>query len=182
MADELVYTKDELPGVTKLGLSTIEEEIRNGNFPKPRQYTEDEIEDVTGLSKAEIALAVRERRFPRPQQIAPGVTGWLSEEVRDWERAGQRGAHWRPPVKKRDLEKPTELYRHFDTQGGLLYVGIALSTHERLKGHRFASAWFKQVVTITIERFPTRAEAESAERAAIKAEKPLHNIAHAERP
>lgn len=39
MAEELVYTKDELPGVTKLGLSTIEEEIRNGNFPPPRELS-----------------------------------------------------------------------------------------------------------------------------------------------
>jgi prophage regulatory protein len=39
VAEDLVYTKDELPGVTKLGLSTIEEEIRNGNFPPPRELS-----------------------------------------------------------------------------------------------------------------------------------------------
>jgi prophage regulatory protein len=38
MAD-LVYEKDELPAVTKLGLTTIEEEIRQGRFPKPRQLS-----------------------------------------------------------------------------------------------------------------------------------------------
>lgn len=32
----LIYDKEELPEVTKLSLSTIEEEIRQGRFPKPR--------------------------------------------------------------------------------------------------------------------------------------------------
>lgn len=38
MAD-LLYTKEELPSLTKLGLTTIEEEIRQGRFPKPRQLS-----------------------------------------------------------------------------------------------------------------------------------------------
>lgn len=39
MAEELVYTKEELPTVTKMSASTIEEEIRNGNFPPPRELS-----------------------------------------------------------------------------------------------------------------------------------------------
>ena len=38
MAD-LIYTKDELPGVVKLSTTTIEAEIREGRFPKPRQLS-----------------------------------------------------------------------------------------------------------------------------------------------
>ncbi len=34
---KLYYTKDELPEVTTLSMSTIEEEIRQERFPKPRQ-------------------------------------------------------------------------------------------------------------------------------------------------
>jgi prophage regulatory protein len=33
---ELIYDREDLPRVTKLSLSTIEEEIRQGRFPKPR--------------------------------------------------------------------------------------------------------------------------------------------------
>jgi prophage regulatory protein len=32
-----LYERDELPNVTKLSLRTIDEEIRQGRFPKPRQ-------------------------------------------------------------------------------------------------------------------------------------------------
>jgi prophage regulatory protein len=34
---KLYYMKDELPGATTLSESTIEEEIRQERFPKPRQ-------------------------------------------------------------------------------------------------------------------------------------------------
>jgi prophage regulatory protein len=34
--EEKLYEKDELPAVTKLSARTIEEEIRQGRFPKPR--------------------------------------------------------------------------------------------------------------------------------------------------
>jgi prophage regulatory protein len=36
MMDDKLYEKDELPAVTKLSARTIEEEIRQGRFPKPR--------------------------------------------------------------------------------------------------------------------------------------------------
>lgn len=39
MADELFYEKHELPRVTKLGMTTIQEEMRQGHFPKPRQLS-----------------------------------------------------------------------------------------------------------------------------------------------
>lgn len=34
---KLYYLKDELPAATTLSMSTIEEEIRQDRFPKPRQ-------------------------------------------------------------------------------------------------------------------------------------------------
>lgn len=69
----------------------------------------------------------------------------------------------------------TELYRHWDKDGNLLYVGISKSTMARLCQHAENAHWYERIVNVTIERFPTRAEAEAAERAAIKAENPLHN-------
>ena len=67
---------------------------------------------------------------------------------------------------------PTELYRHFDPNGALLYVGISLSAIERLRQHRATSDWFDQIARVDIEMFPSRKEAVAAERHAVKTEGP----------
>lgn len=73
--------------------------------------------------------------------------------------------------------KRCELYRHFDKNGQLLYVGIAWTSVERLmNGHRSNSHWFNDIVRIEIERFETREDARKAELEAIDKEKPVHNI------
>lgn len=71
----------------------------------------------------------------------------------------------------------TALYRHFDTTGRLLYVGISISAGTRTEQHRRASAWFEDVTRIEIQWHPNRAAAEAAEWKAIKNEKPLYNKA-----
>lgn len=72
--------------------------------------------------------------------------------------------------------QPTALYRHFDGQGCLLYVGVSLNALQRLSEHRY-SYWIDRVARVDIERFPSREAALAAEREAIRIEKPLHNIA-----
>ena len=72
-------------------------------------------------------------------------------------------------------KKLTELYRHFDSNGVLLYVGISASAIKRFKDHKNGSHWSSRVASITIERYETRQEAEQAETNAIVLEKPLHN-------
>lgn len=72
----------------------------------------------------------------------------------------------------------TSLYRHFDSDGALLYVGISMSWPARTKQHVHGSRWFDQVAKVEIERFSTRAAALEAERQAIKSEKPKFNIVH----
>lgn len=71
----------------------------------------------------------------------------------------------------------TQLYRHFDEDNKLLYVGISLSTFNRLSQHKDHSDWFKKIKNVTIEHFQTREEAMAAERNAIKSENPKFNIA-----
>lgn len=68
----------------------------------------------------------------------------------------------------------TQLYRHFDGDGNLLYVGISLSAIARLGQHK-TSHWFNQIATVTIEKFDSRDDALDAEFLAIKTENPLHN-------
>lgn len=70
----------------------------------------------------------------------------------------------------------TQLYRHWDKEGNLLYVGISYNTLARLKQHKRDSQWQQLVTTITIENFATRKEAEAAEFKAIRIERPIYNV------
>jgi hypothetical protein len=78
--------------------------------------------------------------------------------------------------KKPEQPIATDLYRHFDSEGCLLYVGISLSAIARLAAHRVRSSWFNRIARVEIKRFPSREDAEAAELEAIRTEKPLHNI------
>ena len=66
------------------------------------------------------------------------------------------------------------LYRHFDKDGVLLYVGISLSAVARLSQHK-DSAWFKEIKKVEIEHYPTRGEALGMEALAIRNENPKYN-------
>lgn len=72
----------------------------------------------------------------------------------------------------------TELYRYYDEDSKLLYVGISISAIQRLAQHRIASFWYEKAVNVTIERFETRCEALAKEREAILKEKPIYNVQH----
>lgn len=75
-------------------------------------------------------------------------------------------------------KRMTTLYRLFDADGALLYIGIAGNPGRRFGQHGTNKTWWSQVATITLEHHPTRDAADAAERAAILAEQPLHNVAH----
>jgi excisionase family DNA binding protein len=72
----------------------------------------------------------------------------------------------------------TQLYRHFDAEGSLLYVGISLSFVNRLSQHKDHSHWFDKISRVEVRSFPTRQKALEAEKAAIQNENPKFNIAH----
>jgi hypothetical protein len=73
----------------------------------------------------------------------------------------------------------TTLYRMFDVSQNLLYVGIsARPLLGRLKEHGAAKSWWPEVAYLTVEHFPTRAEAAAAEVRAIRTEHPKYNQAH----
>ncbi|MET9222403.1 GIY-YIG nuclease family protein [Streptomyces sp. NPDC003300] len=73
---------------------------------------------------------------------------------------------------------PTALYRLFDTEGRLLYVGITNMPNVRFDAHRM-KAWWKQVARRELVWFDNRQEAGWAEVRAIRAERPMHNRMHA---
>ena len=67
------------------------------------------------------------------------------------------------------------VYRFFDAEDRLLYVGIARDLGVRFAAHRRRSPWWADAVRGTTVTYPTRADAELAEGIAIHAEHPLHN-------
>ena len=66
-----------------------------------------------------------------------------------------------------------ELYRMFDANGNLLYVGISICSVARLGQHR--ADWLSEVSDVKIERHKTAHKAARAERLAIANETPVHN-------
>jgi hypothetical protein len=70
----------------------------------------------------------------------------------------------------------TSLYRHFDAEGRLLYVGISCHVGMRTYEHRRGSHWYFDIVRIEVEHYPNRLRAERAEAIAIRDEDPLHNV------
>lgn len=78
-----------------------------------------------------------------------------------------------------DERKKTHcLYRMFDSNGDLLYVGISCNPPVRIKQHSRDKDWFPEVRTITLESFHTRDELEQAEKRSIQTEHPKYNVMH----
>lgn len=90
-----------------------------------------------------------------------------------------------PPVTPSQMGKPrppktgtpTTLYRFFDREDRLLYVGISTDPRQRVSSHRAYKPWWTQSVRIDLEHFSSWDEARAAEKAAIKTENPMHNLA-----
>lgn len=76
----------------------------------------------------------------------------------------------------------TALYRWFDSDDLLLYIGISDQLTVRVGSHIRGSSWMDFAVRSTVERFSSRTEAADAEVSAIKAEHPLFNHKHNDSP
>lgn len=74
------------------------------------------------------------------------------------------------------------VYRFFDADGDLLYIGRTASMGVRLAEHAStngrSSHWFKKARTIKVEHFDSTTAAFHAEREAIRAEHPRFNVKH----
>jgi hypothetical protein len=68
------------------------------------------------------------------------------------------------------------LYRMFDAENHLLYVGVSCRGARRFDEHN-AKSWWPAVSAITVQHFPDRNSALDAEAAALVTESPLHNLA-----
>lgn len=67
------------------------------------------------------------------------------------------------------------VYRHYNVDGELLYVGTSGNPFVRLQDHRIGSHWFKSFAWIELEHYSSADEAMVAETRAIKEERPRYN-------
>jgi predicted GIY-YIG superfamily endonuclease len=73
---------------------------------------------------------------------------------------------------------PHAVYRAYDPEGQLLYIGFGVDPDGRMTDHRNSTEWAKQCTRVELTWYDTRAEANAAETIAIKAEKPRYNVQH----
>jgi predicted GIY-YIG superfamily endonuclease len=70
------------------------------------------------------------------------------------------------------------LYRFYDSENSLLYIGISINAYARAKTHQNTKEWWPEVAFIKLECFDSREFVQEAEKLAIQIEKPKYNIQH----
>lgn len=74
--------------------------------------------------------------------------------------------------------RPSYVYRHYDGDGRLLYVGCTVDPKTRQLGHQQSSWWFNQSAKVRMTIYPNRLHALRVEREAILHERPIWNVRH----
>jgi len=71
------------------------------------------------------------------------------------------------------------VYRCFDWEGSLLYIGASSDLYKRWRVHVNRTPWFREVEKIAIKIYPNRWVAFAEENKAIQAERPRYNVRNA---
>lgn len=122
---------------------------------------------------------VRRRAADTPDQLPDGrpvPECSRCRELDDWR-------HDRGPARRRRGAKgsvrtnvPTFVYRCYDADGRLLYVGCTNAPRNRMTMHRKDSWWWPEVTRVRYLVFPNREKAWEQERRAILTERPRCNV------
>lgn len=70
------------------------------------------------------------------------------------------------------------LYRIYDDDGDLLYVGASINPGRRIRGHAQTQPWWDEASKITLERLGSWEELIESETRAIELENPRYNVIH----
>ena len=73
------------------------------------------------------------------------------------------------------MVKMWQVYRHYDIDGELLYIGNTTNLMRRQDEHSRSTSWFNDVVTIKVNHYTTPEAAKYAEVNAIINENPKYN-------
>lgn len=74
------------------------------------------------------------------------------------------------------MSNPCALYRLYDEDDRLLYVGVSDAPELRWKQHGYEKPWWGEVARKEVEWLPTRTKGLAAERRAIVEESPAYNV------
>jgi predicted GIY-YIG superfamily endonuclease len=77
---------------------------------------------------------------------------------------------------------PAWLYRFYDGDGAVLYIGITKNLGARFSDHARNSTWWDEARNVTVQWHPDWDAADAAETAAVRAEQPRHNVAKKREP
>lgn len=102
------------------------------------------------------------------------------KEVAKWLGMGVQQAKWYEPENAGD-DDTTYIYRFFDKDDNLLYVGMSLDPYKRFQYHQDNAMWWPYQERHTIEDCSSRHQAFRKETKAIKAERPIFNKTGSER-
>lgn len=75
-----------------------------------------------------------------------------------------------------DESRPHFVYRCYDADGVLLYVGCSVNPTARVEQHRATAWWGDRIASVRNLVFPTRRDALARERDAIYTERPRCNV------
>ena len=81
----------------------------------------------------------------------------------------------------RSVEETHILYRFYDDEERLLYIGVTVDPGKRMSAHCHGKSWWQSVHNITMQNFSSSSDLMCAEREAIKAEDPIYNVVHSRR-
>lgn len=102
------------------------------------------------------------------------------------EKAIEAGGNnpWPTDARKRlsTAQQTHYVYRMYDDQEDLLYIGVTCNPARRFNDHRDSKNWFNDIATVQLETYPNQKAAYDAEAYAIKHERPLHNRVLPEAP
>ena len=77
-----------------------------------------------------------------------------------------------------DNEPSYTLYRAYDSDGILLYIGQSISALTRTGHHAKYASWFRYCYSLTFQRYADKEVLAIAEKTAIEKEKPVFNVVH----
>lgn len=160
-------------------MAAMRREIANLARIQGARLTRLEVCERLCIHRNTLRTYVDSRGFPRCGRDGK----WLLADVMEWEFEQRPLVFSEADSEQADtLDLPavdgrtTYLYRHFDAEGQLLYVGISLSALTRLGQHKENAQWYGRIARVEIQTFPSRAAALHAEREAVRTEQPSFNI------
>lgn len=136
---------------------------------------------IDAMAEQEVGFVVGGKRITTPEAVSAFVAEVARRQnvfhVSESRRAGKKRRRKKvaevqgPPLPDR---RPC-VYRHFDADGALLYVGACINHRSREQRHKSQSDWWPDSARVDAEYYGTMREALAAERVAIYFEKPIHN-------